>query len=86
MLTNFDYWIKNAFKRAIKTFAQTFVAGIGTATMISEVNWKITFSMSLLAFILSIVTSIAGIPEVELQAENTELKNNMKAGKINEQP
>lgn len=74
MLTNFSYWIQNAFKRAIKTFCQTLIAGIGTATMLSDVDWKVSFSIALLSFILSLLTSVAGIPEVELQAENEKLK------------
>ena len=58
-------WIKAAGIRAIKTFAQTMIATIGTSAIIEEVNWQIVLSASLLAALLSILTSIAGLPEVE---------------------
>ena len=58
-------WIKAALVRAVKTIAQTAVATIGTATVFSEVNWVMIISASLLAGLLSILTSIAGLPEVE---------------------
>lgn len=65
MKKNFKKWIKCAGVRAIKTIAQTAVATIGTSAVINEVNWIMVLSASLLAGILSILTSIAGIPEVE---------------------
>ena len=58
-------WLKAALVRAIKTIAQTAVAMIGTATVFSEVNWLMILSGSLLAGLLSILTSVAGLPEVE---------------------
>lgn len=58
-------WFKCAGIRALKTIAQTAVATIGTSSMMSEVNWKIVISTSLLAGILSIFTSMTGLPEVE---------------------
>jgi hypothetical protein len=58
-------WIKAAGIRAVKTVAQTFVATIGSAVVISAVNWKVVVSASLLAGILSLATSVAGLPEVE---------------------
>lgn len=56
-------WAKAAGVRAIKTAAQTFVATIGTAAVISAVDWRMVVSASLLAGILSLATSVAGIPE-----------------------
>lgn len=58
-------WIKAAGVRAVKTVAQTFVATIGSAVVISAVDWKVVVSTSLLAGILSLATSVAGLPEVE---------------------
>ena len=63
-------WIKYALIRAIKTVAQTAVATIGTSTVISEVDWRIVISSSILSGILSILTSIAGIPEAPKYNEN----------------
>lgn len=64
MSTKTKNWIKAALVRAVKTIAQTAVATIGTATVFSEVNWTMIVSASLLAGLLSILTSIAGLPEV----------------------
>lgn len=58
-------WWKAAGIRAIKTVAQTAVATIGTSAVISEVNWVMVASASALAGILSLLTSVAGLPEVE---------------------
>lgn len=58
-------WLKAAGIRAIKTAAQTAVATIGTAAVINQVNWLMVVSVSALAGVLSILTSVAGIPEVE---------------------
>ena len=58
-------WIKAALIRAIKTMAQAAIAMIGTAVVISDVDWKLTISASIVAGILSILTSIAGLPEVD---------------------
>ena len=57
-------WIKAAAVRAVKTMAQTFVATIGTTAVMSEVDWALVGSTALLAGILSVGTSIAGLPEV----------------------
>ena len=58
-------WLKAAGIRAIKTVAQTAVATIGTAAVINQVNWLMVVSASTLAGVLSMLTSVAGIPEVE---------------------
>lgn len=61
-------FIKASLIRAVRTIAQTAVAMIGTATVLSSVDWKVVLSASLLSGILSILTSIAtGLPEVEYQ-------------------
>lgn len=58
-------WFKYAGIRAIKTIAQSCIATIGSSAIISEVNWKIVISASLLAGILSLLTSVAGLPELD---------------------
>lgn len=64
-MKNWKNWIKAAGVRAIKTVAQTAVATIGTSVAMGEVNWVMVGSASLLAGILSILTSVAGLPEVK---------------------
>lgn len=61
-------WFKAAGIRALKTFFQTFVATIGTSMVISEVDWKMVLSASALAGIVSLATSMAGLPEVESES------------------
>lgn len=61
----FKKWLKCALVRAIKTVAQTAVATIGTSSAMGDVNWVLVGSASLLAGILSIMTSVAGLPEVK---------------------
>ena len=64
---NWKLWIKAAAIRAIKTICQAAIATIGTAVVISEIDWKYIVSASLLAGILSLLTSLAGLPEVEME-------------------
>lgn len=63
-MRNWKNWIKAAAVRAIKTVAQTAAATIGTSAVMGEVNWIMVGSASLLAGILSLLTSVAGLPEV----------------------
>jgi hypothetical protein len=58
-------WLKAASIRAIKTVAQTAAATMGTSAVLSEVDWTMVLSSSLLAGILSLLTSVAGLPEVK---------------------
>lgn len=65
-MRNWKHWFKCALIRAIKTMAQTFVATIGSTAVISAVDWKVVLSASLLAAIVSLATSLAGLPEEKL--------------------
>ena len=65
MKENFKLWLKCALIRAVKTICQTAIATIGTSAFMSEVNWIMVLSASILSGILSLLTSVAGLPEVE---------------------
>ena len=65
MNEKFEKWLKAAGVRAVKTVAQTAVATIGTSVILSAVDWKVVISASLLAGLLSLLTSVAGLPEVK---------------------
>lgn len=60
-----EKWLKAAGIRALKTICQTALATIGTAAVMSQVNWVAVISASVLAGILSLLTSLAGLPEVD---------------------
>lgn len=62
---NFKDWAKAAGMRAVKTVAQTAVATIGTAAVMGEVNWVMVASSSALAGVVSLLTSVAGLPELD---------------------
>lgn len=68
-MKNWKIWFKAASIRAIKTVAQTAIATIGSSMVITEVNWKVVLSASLLAGLLSLLTSVAGLPEVDMYEE-----------------
>ena len=63
--TYWKNWAKAAVVRAVKTVAQTAVATIGTAAVLGDVNWVMVASAAALAGVLSLLTSVAGLPEVE---------------------
>ena len=65
MSENTRKWFRAAGRRAVKTVAQTFIATVGTAAVMGEVNWPMVASASVLAGILSMATSIAGLPELD---------------------
>lgn len=66
-MKNWKAWMKAAGIRAVKTVAQTAVATIGTSAVMDEVNWVMVGSASLLAGVLSLLTSVAGLPEVPIE-------------------
>ena len=74
-MKNKEYWInwaKAAGVRAIKTVAQSAIAAIGASVMISEVDWAVVASTAVLAGVVSVLTSIAGLPEVSVPEIETE--------------
>ena len=64
-------WLKAAGIRAVKTVAETAVATIGTSAVISQVDWKLVVSASLLSGILSLLISVKGLPEIKMENQNT---------------
>lgn len=72
-LTSRKWWEKAGI-RALKTICQTAVAMIGTAAMLSSVDWRMVLSASLLSGILSILTSLAGLPEVDTESDTENAK------------
>lgn len=70
MQRDWKKWFKAAGIRALKTVAQTAIATIGTSALFSEVNWAVVGSAALLAGILSLLTSIAGIPEEHIEEDS----------------
>jgi hypothetical protein len=68
MITSKAWW-KAAGIRALKTFCQTLVAAIGTTAIFTEVDWPVALSAAGLAFVLSVLTSIGGLPEVDKTTE-----------------
>ena len=69
MSENTRKWFRAAGRRAVKTVAQTFIATVGTAAVMGEVNWPMVASASVLEGILSMATSIAGLPELDTKTD-----------------
>ena len=69
MLKNYDFkkWVRAAGIRAVKTMAQTAVGLIGTSLVISDVSWPVVVSASALAGVTSLLTSVAGLPELDVE-------------------
>lgn len=67
MKTNWTIWLKAAAIRAIKTAAQTVCGVLATSVLLSEVNWAVVGSSAAMAAIVSLLTSLAGLPEVKMQ-------------------
>lgn len=70
MYYNHKNWLRAALIRAVKTFAQTAASFVTVGAIISEINWAVVFSTAAVAAIYSILTSLAGIPEVPIEEPN----------------
>ena len=71
---NWKLWIKAALVRCVKTVCQAAIACIGTAAILSEIDIKYVVSASIVAGVLSLLTSLAGLPEVQTEKEDIEIK------------
>ena len=80
MKKKFLTWLRAAGVRAIKTVAQTAVATIGTGAVISEVDWRMVLSASILAGVLSLLTSVAGLPEINAAGTDGAQTNEAEQG------
>ena len=69
---DFKQWLKAAAIRALKTMSQSAVALIGTSTLITEVDWKVVVFSSILAGVVSLLTSVKGLPEVDTKKAEAE--------------
>lgn len=69
---NTKQWLKAAGVRAVKTMAQTFIASVGSAAVLGAVDWPMVASATALAGVISVATSVAGIPEVPAETEDSE--------------
>jgi hypothetical protein len=62
---NFKIWLKAASVRAVRTMAQTFLASLGSTAILSTVDWKVLVSAAVMAGLLSVLTSLSGLPEIK---------------------
>lgn len=72
MSEKWKVWIRSALIRALKTLCQTAVGCIGAAVALGDVNWPLTVSAAVLAAFVSILTSVAGLPEVDAKLETSD--------------
>ena len=75
-MEKFKKWIAKAGVRALKTFAQTAASLVTVGAMVSEIDWKLVLSSAAVAAVYSLLTSIAGLPEIKLEEELEEEKIN----------